>query len=167
MFKTVKRKIGVNSGCEEVWSLMTSPGKLENYHPFCRSNEVLKWDAENSVDLIKYYNGKILKRSFYDWNDKCGYRLIINDMRKDIADVRWKILTSDSDTTNLSIEIRILDGALLSYPRIINRILLTFYVLPLLGSYLESVLKGFKYFSETGSSVSKNQFGNNPLFSNK
>jgi len=126
----------------------------------------LKWDAENSVDLIKYYNGKILKRSFYDWNDKNGYKLIINDMKKDIADVRWKILNSDSDTTNLSIEIRVLDGALMSYPRIINRILLTFYVLPLIGRYLESVLKGFKYFIETGSSVSKNQFGSNSLFSN-
>ena len=87
-------------------------------------------------------------------------------MKKDIADVRWNILTSDSDTTNLSIEIRVLDGALMSYPRIINRILLAFYVLPLLGSYLESVLKGFKYFIETGSSVSKNQFGSNSLFSN-
>ena len=87
-------------------------------------------------------------------------------MKKDIADVKWEILTSGSDTIKLSIEIRILDGATMSYPTIINKILLTFYVLPLLGSYLESVLKGFKYFIETGSSVSKNQFGNNSLFSN-
>ena len=166
MIKTVKRDIDVSSSCEEVWNLMTSSGKLENYHPFCRSNEVLKWDLENSVDLIEYYNGKILKRSFYEWNNKKGYKLIINDMKKDIADVKWEILTSGSDTIKLSIEIRILDGATMSYPTIINNILLTFYVLPLLGGYLESVLKGFKYFIETGSSVSKNQFGNNSLFSN-
>jgi len=109
----------------------------------------------------------LLKRKFFDWEEEVGYKLIINDLKKDIAEVHWDLLYPRKSKIDLSIKVQILDTALKRFPNTINKIILRTYVLPKLGTYLDSVLYGIKYFSETGNKVSKNQFGYNSMFSSR
>ena len=150
-----------------LWKIISLPGQLHLFHPFCKNNKVLKWEKEKSVDFIEYYNKKVLKRKFFDWKEEIGYKLIINDLKKDIAEVHWNIFNSRKSKIDLSIEVQIFDTAMKKFPNTINRIILGTYVLPKLGTYLDSVLCGVKYFSETGNKVSKNQFGYNSMFSSR
>ena len=55
-----ERKFNFNS--IELWKIISQPSNLELFHPFCKNNEVLKWEKEKSVDFIEYYNKKVLKR---------------------------------------------------------------------------------------------------------
>ena len=167
MNNTISKKVTVDLNRQHLWKIISVPGQLNLFHPFCKSNEVLKWDKEKSIDFIEYYNKKVLKRKFFDWEEEVGYKLIINDLKKDIAEVHWNLLHPRSSKIDLSITVQILDTALKRFPNTINKIILRTYVLPKLGAYLDSVLDGIKYFSETGNKVSKNQFGYNSMFSSR
>tara|TARA_A100001035_G_C27442619_1_gene346598 strand:+ start:28 stop:531 length:504 start_codon:yes stop_codon:yes gene_type:complete len=164
---TIRKKVTVDVNRKYLWKIISLPGQLHLFHPFCKNNEVLKWEKEKSVDFIEYYNKKVLKRRFFDWKEEIGYKLIINDLKKDIAEVHWNIFNSRKSKIDLSIEVQILDTAMKKFPNTINKIILRTYVLPKLGTYLDSVLCGVKYFSETGNKVSKNQFGYNSMFSSR
>ena len=167
MKSTIKKKVTVDVNRKYLWKIISLPGQLHLFHPFCKNNKVLKWEKEKSVDFIEYYNKKLLKRKFFDWKEEIGYKLIINDLKKDIAEVHWNIFNSRKSKIDLSIEVQILDTAMKKFPNTINKIILRTYVLPKLGTYLDSVLCGVKYFSETGNKVSKNQFGYNSMFSSR
>ena len=167
MDSTIRKKVTVDVNRKYLWKIISLPGQLHLFHPFCKNNKVLKWEKEKSVDFIEYYNKKVLKRRFFDWKEEIGYKLIINDLKKDIAEVHWNIFNSRKSKIDLSIEVRILDTAMKKFPNTINKIILRTYVLPKLGTYLDSVLCGVKYFSETGNKVSKNQFGYNSMFSSR
>ena len=167
MNSTIRKKVTVDVDRKYLWKIISLPGQLRLFHPFCKNNRVLKWEKEKSVDFIEYYNKKVLKRRFFDWKEEIGYKLIINDLKKDIAEVHWNIFNSSKSKIDLSIEVQILDTAMKKFPNTINKIILRTYVLPKLGTYLDSVLCGVKYFSETGNKVSKNQFGYNSMFSSR
>ena len=109
----------------------------------------------------------MLKRKFFEWEEEVGFKLIINDLKKDIAEVHWDLFYPRKSKIDLSIKVQILDTALKKFPNTINKIILRTYVLPRLGTYLDSVLCGIKYFSESGNKVSKNQFGYNSMFSSR
>ena len=49
--------------------------------------------------------------------------------------------------------------------KLINIIIFNLYVRYLLKTYLDSVVKGLKYYSETNISVRKNQFGKHIWYS--
>ena len=164
---SISKKLAVNVDRKHLWEIISAPGKLDIYHPFCKKNEVLNWDKKNSIDLIEYYNKKVLKRKFFDWEEEIGFKLVINDLKKDIAEVHWSLSNPTKSKIDLSIQVQILDTALKRLPNSINKIILKTYVLPRLGTYLESVLNGIKFHSETGNKVSKNQFGYNSMFSSR
>mgnify|MGYP002214457815 FL=1 len=67
---SISKKLTVNVDRKHLWEIISAPGKLDLYHPFCKNNEVLNWDKKNSIDLIEYYNKKVLKRKFFDWEEK-------------------------------------------------------------------------------------------------
>ena len=167
MNNSISKKVTINVNRQQLWKIISVSGQLYLFHTFCKNNEVLKWDKEKSIDFIEYYNRKVLKRKFFDWEEEVGYKLIINDLKKDIAEVHWNLLYPRKGKIDLSIKVQILDTALKGFPNIINKIILRTYVLPKLGAYLDSVLCGIKYFSETGNKVSKNQFGYNSMFSSR
>ena len=58
---------------DELWSLISAPGNLNDAHPFCKTNEALTWNGEEHVDRLEYLNGRTYVRRFQTWNPGEGY----------------------------------------------------------------------------------------------
>jgi len=61
----------------KIWEVISSPGTLPLYHPFCKKNPVFEWSGANSHDEVHYFNGVVLTRRFSDWYEDVGYDLEI------------------------------------------------------------------------------------------
>ena len=161
-FWPVQREVNLNLSKTEVWKIISSERNLENFHPFCKTNEVISWDRDNSIDCVEYYNGRKLQRNFTQWLEGKGYDLIIGDSEGNNSIVSWR-LDGDDSTSALSINVR---TYIFNKGNKIMKVLPFFlYTKPKLASYLDSVLHGLKYYSETNKKVSKNQFGRHSWFS--
>ena len=135
------------------------PGCLEDFHPFCLSNKTLSWPGNNSEDELIYLNGVRYKRRFFNWN-KDGYDLEVGgSKRKSI--VNWII---NGDNNNSSLIIRI-NPDLLFKNRLIKWLAWNLYIKFMIQSYVNHVVRGFKFFIETGDKVRSNQFGKHSWFS--
>ena len=135
------------------------PGCLEDFHPFCLSNKTLSWPGNNSEDELIYLNGVKYKRRFFNWNED-GYDLEVGgSKRKSI--VNWII---NGDNNNSSLIIRI-NPDLLFKNRFIKLLAWNLYIKFMIQSYVNHVVRGFKFFIETGDKVRSNQFGKHSWFS--
>tara|TARA_B100002019_G_scaffold242022_1_gene218216 strand:- start:229 stop:705 length:477 start_codon:yes stop_codon:yes gene_type:complete len=155
----VSSQIEINNSKECVLNIIRSPRNLEKIHPFCKENRIETWNEEKSIDYVHYYNGKIYKRKFMKWNNE-GYVLEIYEDRK-LATISWIINSNDK---NSIIEIIARPYMPFKY-KLINIIIFNLYVRYLLKTYLDSVVKGLKYYSETNISVRKDQFGKHIWYS--
>ena len=155
----VSSQIEINNSKECVLNIIRSPRNLEKIHPFCKENRIETWNEEKSIDYVHYYNGKIYKRKFMKWNNE-GYVLEIYEDRK-LATISWRINSNDK---NSIIEIIARPYMPFKY-KLINIIIFNLYVRYLLKTYLDSVVKGLKYYSETNISVRKDQFGKHIWYS--
>jgi len=155
----VQSQLEINKQSNIVLNLIKSPNNLEKFHPFCKKNIVIKWDGKNSEDIVIYHSKKKYIRKFYEWNEN-GYKLEIFEDRK-LADITWIV----NDFNSKSI-IKIKAKLYLPYKyKLINRIIFNIYVKYVLKSYLNSVVKGLKYYLETNKTVSNNQFGKHIWYS--
>jgi len=157
---SVSRKIKASP--QKIWSVITEPGNLENYHPFCKKNSVSEWPGVGSKDVIHYYSGWVLQREFVNWIDGIGYDLFIGREGGRKSYVSWRIT---DDLGEARLRITIYPHALQKVPVAIRLIPHIVSVHPALHSYLEVVLKGFEWFVATGKPVSKDQFGTHKWFS--
>ena len=82
----------INSSVDSLWDLISSPSNLELFHPFCKSNKIIKWPGENSIDELIYLNGLTFIRRFKSWKKKKGYSLLIGEKDKSQSYVVWEIL---------------------------------------------------------------------------
>ena len=155
----VSSQIEINNSKECVLNIIRSPRNLEKIHPFCKENRIETWNEEKSIDYVHYYSGKIYKRKFMKWNNE-GYVLEIYEDRK-LATISWIINSNDK---NSIIEIIARPYMPFKY-KLINIIIFNLYVRYLLKTYLDSVVKGLKYYSETNISVRKDQFGKHIWYS--
>lgn len=142
---------------EEVWQIISRPGSLIDYHPFCQSNPVEIWPGEGSRDRIYYYSGIVLRRDFKTWIDGVGYDLIASSEDGMRFKVIWRITTGENDHSCLNLTIipflmQDSERRMKQYSR-------------LLGRYLEQVSRGFEFYVRTGERVQRNQFGSHRLFS--
>ena len=46
----------------KAWEMISSPGTLPLYHPFCEKNPVYEWPGTGSHDEIHYFNGVVLNQ---------------------------------------------------------------------------------------------------------
>ena len=135
------------------------PGCLEDFHPFCYSNKVLSWPGNNSEDELIYLSGVRYKRRFFNWTEN-GYDLEIGgSKRKSI--VNW-IIKGDDNHSSLRVRINI---DLLYKNRLINWLAWNLYIKFMIQSYINHVVRGFKFFIDTGNKVHSNQFGKHRWFS--
>ena len=161
-FWPVQREVQVNLSKSEVWKIISSERNLEKFHPFCKVNQVISWDGSNSIDKIEYYNGRKLQRNFTQWLEGEGYDLIIGDSRGNDSIVSWR-LEGDDYTSKLSINVK--TYIFNKGNKVIKFLPFFLYTKPKLVSYLDSVLNGLKYYSETNQKVNKDQFGSHSWFS--
>ena len=146
----VQSQLEINKESNTVIDLIKSKSNLEKFHPFCKKNIVVKWKGKNSEDIVIYHNNKQYVRKFTEWHQS-GYKLEIFEDRK-LADISWNV----KDLNNKSI-IKITAKPYLPYKyRFINVIVFNLYVKYVLQSYLNSVVKGLKYYLETNKTVSDN-----------
>ena len=155
----VSSQIEINNSKECVLNIIRSPRNLEKIHPFCKENRIETWNEEKSIDYVHYYSGKIYKRKFMKWNNE-GYVLEIYEDRK-LATISWRINSNDKNSI-----IKIIARPYMPFKyKLINIIIFNLYVRYLLKTYLDSVVKGLKYYSETNISVRKDQFGKHIWYS--
>ena len=155
----VEARANFNKPKKVIEDAIKKPGCLEDFHPFCLSNKTLSWPGNNSEDELIYLNGVRYKRKFFNWNED-GYDLEVGgSKRKSI--VNWTI---NGDNNNSSLIIRI-NPDLLFKNRLIKWLVWNLYIKYMIQSYVNHVVRGFKFFIETGYKVRSNQFGKHSWFS--
>ena len=85
----------LNVSRDKLWSLISSEGNLEFYHPFCKKKIAKNWPGINSIDELQYYNGDLYTRKFVNWIDNVGYDLYISKKNYPSSFVKWRILDSN------------------------------------------------------------------------
>ena len=135
------------------------PGCLEDFHPFCHSNKALLWPGNNSEDELIYLNGIRYKRKFFNWTEN-GYDLEIGGSKRK-AIVNW-IIKGNNNVSSLLVRI---NPDLPFKNRFIKWLVWNLYIKLSIQKYINHVVKGFKFFIETGNKVHSNQFGKHSWFS--
>ena len=159
----VKVSTTVNSSAREVWKLISAPGNLEKFHPYCARNPVNQWQEHNSKDEVHYYSGLIYEREFCEWIEGIGYDLVIGKRNGEKSMVSWRLKEIRESECKISIEVK--SAFLLRYPKVLRFFIHVCWLRPKLRQYLCAVTMGIKWRSENGRDVAKNQFGVHPWFS--
>ena len=148
---------------EKVFELLSEPGHLNYFHPFCNVNEIVTWNEHQHHDMIEYLNGLILYRNFSHWSPPVGFDLYIGKKDEEQSFVTWSLKEMDRSTSSLTITIypHVLMGVnrLIAYPAHL------FWVKPRLQAYLRSVHNGLSQYLSTGIATKKNYWGKHPWFS--
>ena len=162
MMEPIIAKAAVAARPSDVWAAISPAGNLTNIHPFCERNEVKVWDGARSRDHVYYYSGVHYQREFCDWFDGVGYDLVLGPPEARTALVRWRITAAERGS-DFSIKV----VALLrdDVPPEQREHYAEYMIRRPLPSYLDSVVRGTAYFAETGTPVTKNQFGTHPIYS--
>lgn len=147
---------------ENLWKVVSSPNYLNNVHPFCKENSIIKWNNDHHEDKILYLNDKTYIRKFVSWNALKGYDLWIGDNNKDQSFVEWRLEKVDSRS---KLTITVYPFLLSTWPRIFSFLPYFLYINIKLKSYLFSVLSGIDWYIKENTPVPKNQFGKHSWFS--
>jgi hypothetical protein len=158
---TVNRTIATPAS--KIWEVISSPGGLPLYHPFCEKNPVFEWPGADSHDEVHYFNGVVLVRRFTDWYEDVGYDLEIGRAGGRQSVVSWRI--NPIKERRSSIAITIFPHAVQNVPVVVRWAPHLFWLRPKLKGYLQSVVKGIDWFINHGQPVRRNQFGAHPWFS--
>lgn len=146
-----------------IWEVVTSPGLMPLYHPFCKENRVHHWPGPNSRDEIRYFSGWVFERHFTDWIDDVGFDLEIGRSGGGRSTVTWRI--ADRGEERSTLRITIYPHALQHLPAPVRWIPHMLQLRPQLVRYLTSVVKGVDWFVSRGEPVRRNQFGSHRWFS--
>ena len=155
--------LSISARQDEVFALLSQPGHLESFHPFCKENLVVAWESEDRRDRIVYNNGRILDRQFVSWTDGEGFELLIGESVEKRSLVSWSLKASQPGKCVAHISVQPYLYATLSGPA--STLVHKFWIQKSLVRYLESVLLGLKHFCETSEKVEANKWGIHPWFS--
>ena len=147
---------------ENLWKVVSSPNYLNNVHPFCKENSIIKWNNDHHEDKILYLNNKTYIRKFVSWKALKGYDLWIGDNNKDQSFVEWRLEKAGNRS---KLTITVYPFLLSNWPRILSFLPYFLYINIKLKSYLFSVLSGIDWYIKEKTPVPKNQFGKHSWFS--
>jgi len=147
---------------ENLWKVVSSPNYLNNVHPFCKENSIIKWNNDHHEDKILYLNNKTYIRKFVSWRALKGYDLWIGDNNKDQSFVEWRLEKVGSRS---KLTITVYPFLLSTWPKIFSFLPYFLYIDIKLKSYLFSVLSGIDWYIKENTPVPKNQFGKHSWFS--
>ena len=173
MMEPIFGRVAVAASAADVWSAISERGNLTRIHPFCEHNEVSVWDGAASRDHVRYYSGVHYQREFLDWFDGVGYDLVLGPPEARTALVRWRIgepgpetaPTAAAETPGCEFAIKVVALLRHDVPAEQREQYAEHMIRRPLPSYLDSVVRGTGYFAETGTPVTKNQFGPHPIYS--
>ena len=57
----------IEAASDRVWQVISQPGQLTRYHPFCQATTVIKWPGVWAKDTVTYYSGVHYERDFVTW----------------------------------------------------------------------------------------------------
>jgi hypothetical protein len=158
---SIERYIEAPAG--EVWEAISRPGNLEHCHPFCSKNPVQVWPGPDSRDEVHYLSGWVFERRFREWIEGTGYDLEIGRKGGGQSSVSWRITPVDDRGCRL--RITVCPHGLQSIPVVVRWLPHLFWLRPLLGKYLDSVVRGVEWFVIRNEPAPKNAFGTHPWFS--
>lgn len=160
---SVRKHIDISAPRNDVFGAVSKPRHLETFHPFCRSNPIIRWNAKSRRDVIEYRNGRVFVREFLAWSDFEGFELLIGPTGWRRSLVSWTF--EDREESSCRVSIRINPYVFQPRLRFVLFLLVRRWVRRSLETYLRSVLLGLKHFCETGENVAPNQWGVHPYFS--
>ena len=155
----VSKKIILNHNPDEVWEIISSKNALELFHPYCLKNDVIDYKRK---DKLVYLNGLTYFREFSAWKPNHGFELTIGKKRGKKSKVLWEIKILDR---GCEVKISVFPYRSSKIPIYFYPIFNFLIVKPKLRKYLQSVLKGLKFYLDTNINVKKNQFGKHSWFS--
>ena len=161
MILPVSCSIDLDFDCKKVWQIISEPGNLNKTHPFCKSNKIVNWDKNKHEDILEYLNGVILHRKFYKWDEGKGYELNIGRENGRKSKVIWKITGDEKSKLKITVYPHVFSNR----NKIIYFIIHTLVINPGLKKYLNSVLRGYKWYLEKKQPVPRNHFGKHKWFS--
>ena len=148
---------------DELWTLISAPGNLNDAHPFCKTNEALTWNGEEHVDRLVYLNGRTYVRRFQTWNPGEGYTLLIGEEGGPQSYVVWTIKPTADGGSELTITVH--PYLLANLPGVVAFLPYRLWIVPRMRTYLRSVVGGFAHVASTGEAVPRNHFGRHSWFS--
>ena len=161
--KPVKSEINARCAAASVWELLAEAGNLKRCHPFCASNDVVKWPGVGACDSITYFSGMHYQRNFVAWHDGRGYDIELGVAPELTSRVLWRVASAGELSAVLSIEVwPYLKTAL---PQARKDRYVAHFFGEQLQHYLDCVVQGVRYTAETGKNVQPDQFGTNLLYS--
>ena len=145
-----------------LWEIISKPGNLEQFHPYCKKNEVLKWPGIDSQDLLTYRNGKTYKREIIEWKEKESFSLLIGEIDRPKSLVKWQF---EDNKKNIKVKITVYPHLLINWPKFSSYLPYKCYISPQLRRYLKAVLCGLKHHAESGEKSQESQVARHPWFS--
>lgn len=146
----------------DIWNVISKPGQLNKYHPYCRENKVYKWPGAGSRDGVAYYSGLYMERDFLYWREGAGYDLLIGPPPRKSSWISWNILPLGEAQSELSIMVTpILESHLLESTK---QSFVKAYFGRSIEVYLDNLLQGVDQFVMTRQAVEARQFGTHPVY---
>lgn len=152
----------IDTSLSRLWEIISKPGHLEHFHPYCKKNEAVKWPGLESQDLLTYLNGKTYKREILEWNVKESFSLMIGEVDGPKSLVKWQF---KDNKKNAKVKITVYPHLLISWPKFFSYLPYKWYITPQLKSYLKAVLCGLKHHAEKEQIIEKNMLASHPWFS--
>ena len=162
MILPVSYEIKINSSKEKLWDLISSPGHLNLFHPFCKKNKAINWNKNEKKDILIYLNGLKYIREFYKWDEDYGYSLLIGKENGEKSKVEWKILSRNN---KVFLNIKVFPYIFHNKNKLVYLFYYYFFIKPMLKKYLSSVLRGINWYLKNKKPVPKNKFGKHSWFS--
>lgn len=63
----------IEAASDRVWQVISQPGQLTRYHPFCQATTVIQWPGVGAKDTVTYYSGVHYERDFVTWIEGVGF----------------------------------------------------------------------------------------------
>lgn len=156
----ISEKIFLNQSNRVVWDTISLKNGLELFHPFCLKNKEIRGDKKS--DELVYLNGLTYIREFTSWKPNQGFELNIGSKNGKKSKVQWQLQSSGM---GCELKISVFPYKSSKISKFLYPFVNFFVIKPRLKKYLQSVLKGLKYFLDHKQKVKKNQFGEHPWFS--
>jgi hypothetical protein len=153
----------IEAASARVWQVISQPGQLTRYHPFCQATTVIQWPGVGAKDTVTYYSGVHYERDFVTWIEGVGFDIDVGPPSHKTARVEWRITELGEHRSELAITVMPYVKADVSAPRKQTYQQRCFG--DLIAQYLESVVLGVGHVVTIGEAVQKNQSGTHPLYS--